>query len=356
MSTNIDPAILEQKAGAGFGAFTGLITAGLMHAGVNLGLYRAMAGAGPVSSDQLAERTGLRERIVREWLFQQAACGVLDFHGGTTFELGPEAALVYADDSTPNSLVDGLRVLPEICGVLLGASSGFKGLGRTYDSHGEGGARGVAGFLATWNRTALVTDALPKLPGVIERLKAGAQVADVGCGAGVGPIAVAKAFPKADVHGYDNSLHALTLAAEGKAAAGVPNITFHNSDRDPLPPEPTFDLVMTLDCLHDMARPDLAAAAIRKAIKPDGAWFIVDVNGLPTLAENLQHPVAALAFGFSTGLCLPSSSATEDGMQLGAFGLPEPKMRDLILGAGFSRFKAVEGLAHPFNAYYEARP
>ncbi len=356
MTTALDPAILEQKGGIAFGALTGLITAGLIHAGERLGIYRAMAGAGPVTTAYLADKLGLRERIVREWAFQQTAAGVLDYHGETTFELGPEASLVFADESTPNSMAEGFRVLPEILSVVANAPVGFKGLGRTYDSHGEQGAIATAGFLGTWNRTALVSDALPKIPGLIAKLEAGAQVADVGCGAGIGPVSLAKAFPNTSVHGYDNSVHALKLAAENKRAAGVANVTFHNADQEPLPSTPTFDLVMTLDCLHDMARPDLAAAAIRKAIKPDGAWFIVDVHGAPTAAANLASPIAQLAFGFSTFLCLPSSSATEDGMQLGAYGLPEPKMRDLVTNAGFTSFKQVDGLAHPFNAYYEVRP
>jgi hypothetical protein len=123
-----------------------------------------------------------------------------------------------------------------------------------------------------------------------------------------------------------------------------------------LPVYPTFDFVMTLDCLHDMPRPDLCCAAIRQAIKPDGVWFIVDIDGNGTMEENLQNPMAGFFYGASIALCLQSASSTKDALKLGTFGLPEPKMCDLVTAAGFSQFRRVEGLVHPFNAYYEVRP
>jgi hypothetical protein len=113
---------------------------------------------------------------------------------------------------------------------------------------------------------------------------------------------------------------------------------------------------MTLDCLHDMPRPDLCAAAIRRAIKPDGVWFIIDIDGKESLEANLHSPVASFLYGGSIAICLQSASSTPDALKLGTFGLPEPKMRELVSAAGFSQFRRVEGLVHPFNAYYEVRP
>lgn len=355
-SAPIDPAIVEQKVGAAFGALGGVAVAAMIYTGERLGLYTAMAGQGPLSSDALAAKTGLSERMLREWLLQQSASGIVDHRGGLTFELGPEAAMVFADYENPVSQIANFQHLPAFVQMFSSAANGFGGKGQTYDDAGEFVARAIDASFGAWNRNSLVAEALPQLPGIVDRLKAGAKVADVGCGAGAGPIAVAKAFPKADVHGYDNSLHALKVAAENKAKAGVDNVVFHNPDHEPMPSEPTFDLVMTLDCLHDMARPDLAAAAIRKAIKPDGQWFIVDINGAATPEENLQNPMAGFLYSASVGLCLQSSSSTPDGLRLGTFGLPEPRMRELVTNAGFTRFARVEGLAHPFNAYYVARP
>ncbi len=269
----INPEIIEQKMGVVFGALGGLVTSSMIHVGNELGLYRAMAGKGPITAAQLAADTELIERFVSEWLAQQAASGILESRGGGLFELSPESTLVFADESNPASQIALFHYLPAMQELFTSSKLAFgTGLGKTYDAFGEDVARAMDASFGAWNRTALVAEALPKLPGLIEKLSAGAKVADVGCGAGAGPIAVAQAFPNADVHGYDNSVFALKLAEENKSKAGIANVTVHDSDNDPLPTTPTFDFVMTLDCLHDMPRPDLCSAAIRQAIKPDGVW------------------------------------------------------------------------------------
>ena len=349
--------VVQQKVGVVFGAFSGLVTSAMIHVGYELGLYRAMAGKGSITAAQLATDAGLIERFVREWLAQQAASGIIDSRGDGLFELSPECALVLADEHNPASQIAPFRFFPALQALFISSRVAFTSeLGRTYDALGEDVARALDASFGAWNRTALITEALPKIPGLTERLSVGAKVADVGCGAGAAPIAVAQAFPNADVHGYDNSTFALKLAEENKSTAGIANVAFHNPDHDPLPVTPTFDFVMTLDCLHDMPRPDLCAAAIRRAIKPDGVWFIIDIDGKGTTEENLANPVATFLYGGSIAICLQSASSTQDGLKLGTFGLPEPKMRDLVAAAGFSQFRRVEGLAHPFNAYYEVRP
>ena len=230
------------------------------------------------------------------------------------------------------------------------------GVGRIYSAQRFDPEDLVKVPLQIWSRTTLVPDALPKLGNVVERLQQGGHVADIGCGAGAAPMAIAKAFPSTTVQGYDNWDGALGVAEGIRKAEGIANVSFHNSDQEPLPEEPTFDLVMTMDCLHDMARPDLLAGGIRRAIKPDGAWFIVDMDGAATAEENLQQPTAARSFAYSMFLCLQSSASTDDGLALGTLGLPEPEMRKLVTNAGFSSFERVQGIEHPFNAYYVARP
>ena len=294
---------------------------------------------------------------MREWLFQQVAAGILD-RDGDRFLFSPEASIVFGPEKNEANMSGMFGEMPGILGLYFDvAPNGFKtGLGATYDSFGPAGARMIDRFLGAWNRHALVPQALPKIDGLVARLQAGAKVADVGCGAGAGPIAIAKAFPKADIHGYDNSQHAIKLFNENKTSAGVSNVQIHDSDKEPLPSVPTFDFVTTLDCLHDMARPDLAAAAIRKAIKPDGVWFIADIECGNSFDENLQNPLAGFFYAASIGMCLQSSASTPDGMKLGTVGLPEAKMRDLVTNAGFTRFERVAGLENPMNAYYAARP
>jgi len=353
---SIDPEIVEAKAGAAFGYLAGAIVAGTIWLGDELGLYRAMRDAGPLTTDEVATKTGLSERWVREWLQGQAAAGLIDYADGK-FELSGEAALVLADEENPASAIGGFAGLPDQMNEFKKVPQAFRtGMGFTYDAGGEAVAAGVERMFAPWHKTMLTTTALPALPGVVEKLQAGGLVADVGCGAGVADVAVATAFPNAQVHGYDTSKFALARAKTNIAAAGVANAQVHNpDDGDGLPSEPTFDLVMCLDCLHDMARPDIVAAAIRKSIKPDGVWFIVDIE-CGDFETNLQNPLGAMMYGFSQLTCMSSSSSTPDGLALGTVGLPEPRMRELVTNAGFSSFERVEGLEHPFNAYYVARP
>ncbi len=356
--TDIDAAILEQKAGLAFGYAGGAFIAGTIYIGDHLGLYRGMNGAGPMTSAGLAAKTGLDERFLREWLYQQTAAGITDRRDGDAFELGPEAALIFADESTMASMIGLFGELPALMDLLMNrAPKAFKtGTGGTYDSFGAGAARMIDRFLGAWNRNALVPEALPKIPGLVQKLEAGARVADVGCGGGAGPIAIGRAFPKSEVHGYDNSVHGLKIAHENREKAAASNVTFYNSDEQRLPETPTYDLVTTLDCLHDMARPDLAAAAIRKAIMPDGSWFIADIECGNSFDENLQNPLSGFFYAASLAMCLQSSASEPDGMKLGAMGLPEAKMRDLVKAAGFSQFERVAGLENPMNAYYVARP
>jgi 2-polyprenyl-3-methyl-5-hydroxy-6-metoxy-1,4-benzoquinol methylase len=355
-TVELNPEIIEAKAGAAFGALIGAITAGTIHIGESLGLYKAMRDAGPITSEELAARTGLNERWLREWLRGQAAATLLDYRGADRFELTPEAALVLADEDNPASAIGTFGRLPEMIGLFQRLKEPFRtGIGLTYDDDGPAVAETMDRMLGPWNKTALVGEALPKVEGAIERLQMGAKVADVGCGSGAGIIAMARAFPNSEFHGYDNSHFALERAQAKLADAGLGNVFFHNSDGDPLPARPTFDFVQTLDCLHDMARPDLAAAAIRRAIKPDGIWFIADVDSAENWEDNLQNPMAPMLYGSSIMLCMSSSASTHDGLALGTTGLPEPRMRELVMAAGFGKFERVPGLEHPINAYYQAR-
>jgi SAM-dependent methyltransferase len=264
---------------------------------------------------------------------------------------------VLADEGNPASAIGGFSDLPAQFAILDRLRESFRtGIGQSYDAGGSAVARGIERMLGPWNRTSLVSDALPKVDGVVAQLEAGAMVADVGCGSGVADVAIAQAFPKSTVHGYDNSKFALKRANANRRAAGAKNVRFFNPDIEPLPAEPTYDLVLCLDCLHDMPRPDLAARAIRRAIKPDGAWFIVDVDCSADPEENMKNPMGAMIYGFSIWTCMSSSASTPDGLALGTAGLPEPEMAKLVRKAGFRDFRRVEGLEHPFNAYYVARP
>jgi 2-polyprenyl-3-methyl-5-hydroxy-6-metoxy-1,4-benzoquinol methylase len=355
----IDQDVLQEKAETAFGYMAGTFVAAGVHLGDKLGLYAAMKNAGPLTSHELADRTGYKERWVREWLRGQAAAGLLTYRGDDKFEMTPEEAMVFADDANPASMVGAFQFVPLLHGVVDRIPQAFKtGLGYNFDSMGPLGASAVEASLGPWNRSMLVSTALPTMEGVVEKLEKGAKVADIGTGAAVALVTMAKAFPKSEFHGYDNSQHALVRAKANIHEGGVSNVFIHNPDEEKLPSDHSFDFATCLDCLHDMSHPEKAAEAIHGALKPDGTWFIVDVNGKDTFEQNLEDNAFVAGFGYNASVlcCMSSSACTHDGGAYGTMALPEPKMKKLVTDAGFTRFRRIQELEHPFNAYYEARP
>ena len=340
-----------------FGFLGGALVSAMIYLGDRMGLYQALNGAGALTSDELARKTGLHERWLREWLYGQASAGLIEYRGNSRFALSPETAMVLADENSPFFLGGVFCALPQQMAVLDVLPESFKtGRGLTYDQLGPEVNRGVERLLAPWFRTLLVPMALPRLDGVVEKLRAGAKVADVGCGAGVALVEMAKAFPRSFFHGYDIAKLPLARAAQNATQAGVSNVTFHDASLDPLPADASCDFITTFDCLHDMTRPDLVMQAIRKAIKPDGTWLIADVHGQPTFEGNLKdNPLAPVMYGFSVLCCMSSALSEPDGLGLGTLGFPEPVARKMTAEAGFTRF-AIRDFENPINAYYEVRP
>lgn len=353
----VDPEKLHATVQRVFGYLAGATVSGMIYLGDRLGLYRALADGKPVTSAALAARTGLHERWVREWLHGQTAARIVDHLGDGRFELSPEAVLVMADENCPAFATGAFGGLPDQMRVLERLPEAFRtGIGLPYDAFGPEGNRGVERTFAPWFRTMLVPLALPSLDGLVPRLEAGALAADVGCGAGVAVLEMAKAFPRSEFHGYEISKHCLALAHAHKVEAGVTNAHFHDARTDGLPADARFDLVTTFDCLHDMTRPDLAMRAIRQAIKPDGVWLIADIKCKPSLDENVRdNPMAAMMYGFSVMSCMSSALSEPDGLGLGTLGFHEGVARQMTADAGFTRFKPLD-FEHPMNAYYEVRP
>jgi SAM-dependent methyltransferase len=328
----------------------------MIYLGDRLGLYRALYGAGEVTSEELGRATGLHERWVREWLRGQAAAGLLEYRGDGRFALSSEAALVLADERSAMFAAGGFCGLPQQFAVLERLPDAFRsGVGLPYDVFGSEGSRGVERMFAPWFRTTLVPVALPRLDGVVPKLERGATVADVGCGGGVALIEMAKAFPRSTFHGYEISTHALARAAANLRDAEVANVTFHHATREPLPVVATFDLITTFDCIHDMPYPEAVIRAIRTALAPDGTWLIGDIQCRPTFEGNLaEHPAPAMMYGFSVLSCMSSALSEPGGAGLGTLGFSEETARTMTAAAGFSRFR-VHDFGNPLNAYYEVR-
>jgi 2-polyprenyl-3-methyl-5-hydroxy-6-metoxy-1,4-benzoquinol methylase len=359
--TDIDPDRLKLFSFQLFSKLEGAVTSGMVHLGDRLGLYRALASATePVTSHGLAERTGLHERWVREWLHNQAAARLVSWReedGGDLFWLAPEAAAVLATPSHPAFGMGMFHRLPQTMATLTHLPEAFRtGHGYDYDAHGEVGAEGIERSFEPWYRNFLVPVALPLLDGVVPRLEAGAKVADVGCGAGLAVRLMARAFPGSEFHGFDISKHALALARARRVEEGLGNAHFHDAREQRLPEDGSFDLITTFDCIHDMTHPDDVVTAIRKALKPDGTWFLVDIKALETFAGNLsKNPMASLMYGISIYSCMASALSAPDGAGLGTLGLPESRARDMAQSAGFRRFRRLD-IDHAVNAFYEIRP
>jgi SAM-dependent methyltransferase len=354
----LDPDEVGLFAYQVFTNLQGAVTAAMIHLGDRLGLYAALADAGePLTTASLAEATGCQERWVREWAYNQGAAHLIVVDDDERLALTPVATAVLADPDHPAYAMGPFSHLPGDIGLVDRLPEAFRsGLGLDYDAHGPACAAGIARGFEPWMRTYLLPDVVPQLDGVEERLRAGATVVDVGCGAGGMALLFAEAFPACRVVGYDISHHALALARERQAKAGVPNVTFLDPRDEPLPEDGSVDVVTTFDCVHDMTDPAGVISAIRRSLADDGTWLLVDIKALDTYAQNVErNPMASLMYGISVLSCMSSALSEPGGAGLGTLGLPASKAEAMAREAGFTRFRRLD-VDHPINAFYEIRP
>jgi 2-polyprenyl-3-methyl-5-hydroxy-6-metoxy-1,4-benzoquinol methylase len=353
----MNPDALKAYAKRIFDALGGAMTSAMIHLGDRLGLYAALADGAPRTSAELARATGLSERWLREWLYQQGAAGVLEHRGEERFALSEEGRALLADESHPAFGAGFFSHLPQMLAVMERLPEAFKsGIGLPYDAFGPEGARGIERGLSPWFRALLVPLALPRVEGAVKALTAGIAAADVGCGSGVALIELARAFPHSEFHGYDVSQHALARAEQNRAEAGVANVRFHDARRDPLPGDARFGFVTCFDCLHDMTDPAGMAVAVRRALRDDGTWLISDIKARPSYEENVaQNPMAPMMYGTSVLTCMSSALSEPGGAGLGTLGLHAGLLEQMARAAGFTRFETLD-LGHPVNAFYVVRP
>jgi SAM-dependent methyltransferase len=322
--------------------------------GDKLGLYRAMAGAGPITPAELARRTGASERYVREWLNTQAAGGYVTYDAAdSTYTLPPEQAVALTDESSP-------AYLPGFFQIALGSvidsprivESARSGEGVGWHEHNHDVFDGCERFFRPGYAANLLTTWLPALDGVVEKLERGARVADIGCGHGSSTILMAQAYPSSTFLGCDYHAGSVETARERASAAGLSDrIRFEAASAADTPGE-GYDLVTMFDCLHDMGDPVGAARHVRRLIADDGTWMVVEPRAGDRVEENL-NPVGRAYYGFSTLLCTPASLSQEVGLALGAQAGPA-RIRDVVSAAGFTRFRIAAET--PFNNVFEVRP
>lgn len=357
-----DPERLKLYSFTLYSHLSGAVTAGMVHLGDRLGLYRALASSDePMGSDELAERCDLHERWVREWASNQVAARLVEADHTDPlrprFSLSPEARAVLADDAHPAFGMGMFHRLPatmERLGELPACFS--SGVGFDYDAHGHEGAVGIERSFEPWSNANLIPVVVPAISGLKARLEAGISVADIGCGAGSAVCALAAAFPKSRFVGYDISRHALAIAREKAATRGLGNVEFVDARETSIPQNHSYDFITTFDCIHDMTRPREMIRTIRDALADDGIWLLVDIKALETLQQNVaKNPMAALMYGISVMSCMASAMSEKDGEGLGTLGLPASLAERFARDAGFTSF-AVLPIEHSVNAFYEIRP
>ena len=330
----------------------GAFSVPLVLIGDSLGLYKTLQDAGPITSVDLAHRTGRAERDVREWLSAQAASNyVASAAQSGRFSLPPEQAAVLADEDSPVYMVPAFDCAAANVSNQPAIEAAFK----SGDGVGWGDQPGclfcaVAKFFRPGYQHNLVQDWLPALDGVVEKLTIGARVADIGCGHGHSTVIMAEAFPNSVFTGYDFHDGSIAEARDHAKAHGLANVAFEVGLAKEYPGE--FDLVCFFDCLHDMGDPHGAMAHVRESLAPDGACMIIEPMAADALEDNL-NPVGRLYYSASTMVCVPTSLAQETGTALGAQA-GEARLREVAEAGGFTHFRRASET--PFNMIMEARP
>jgi SAM-dependent methyltransferase len=321
--------------------------------GDRLGLYKAMAGAGPLTPAELARRTGTAERYIREWLGNQAAGGYLTYDAARgTYTLPEEQAMALADETSDVFLPGCFQCMAAIFAAAPKLTENFKtGAGMDWGEHDrllfEGTERtfrpNYIGNLVKWW--------LPALDGVEAKLQRGARVADVGCGFGTSTVLMAKAYPNSRFVGFDFHAPSITAAQRRADEAGLAQRLHFAVAKSTDYPGDHYDLVTHFDCLHDMGDPLGAARHVRETLADDGTWMIVEPFANDRVEENLT-PVGRMFYAASTAICVPASLA-HHGPALGAQA-GEARLREIVMAAGFKRFR--RATQSRMNLVLEARP
>jgi SAM-dependent methyltransferase len=348
------PTKLDEFLGKVIGDMGAAMTGALVILGDKLGLYRALAAAGPLTPAELAQKTSTAERYVREWLAAQAAAGYVTYDPAAgRYSMTAEQAQVFADERSPACVLGGFEVIGSVFRDEPKVTEAFRsGRGVGWHEHSPCLFRGTERFFRAGYAAHLISEWLPALDGVPDKLRRGGRVADVGCGHGVSTILMAREFPRSTFVGFDYHGPSIDRAREAARQAGVAgNCHFEVADSRQFPGT-GYDLVAFFDCLHDMGDPVGAARHVRQSLAPDGTWLIVEPFANDALQDNL-NPVGRLFYAASTMVCVPASLSQEGAAGLGAQA-GEARLREVVRSGGFGRFR--RATATPFNLVLEARP
>lgn len=328
--------------------------AALVLIGEKLGLYKALAAGGPMTSADLAKLTGATERYVREWLNSQAAGGYVNYDPETgCYGLTPEQAFALADETSPAYLPGAFQLVTSAIKAEPRITEAFRtGTGVGWHEHDAGVFEGCERFFRPNYVANLISSWIPSVEGIEDLLREGARVADIGCGHGASTILMAQTYSKSTFVGFDYHEPSIAWARKAADKAGVSDrVNFEVASAKDYPGK-EYDMVAFFDSLHDMGDPVGAAAHVRESLSKDGTWMIVEPFAGDRVEDNL-NPVGRLYYSGSTLLCTPASLAQEVGLALGSQA-GEARLREVVTQGGFTRFRRAAQTT--FNFVFEAKP
>jgi SAM-dependent methyltransferase len=349
----IDEARLEEFMGRAVTDMSAAMSAPLIMMGGKLGLYRAMAGAGSLTSAEVAEKAGCDERLVREWLANQVAGGYVEYDADANrYELPAEHAMALADPDSPVYVMGAFDVIASVWADEERLMEAFRsGEGMGWHEHDHRLFHGTERFFRPGYQAHLVAEWIPALDGVEQRLQEGIRVADVGCGHGASTLIMARAYPNSEFVGFDYHQESIDRARELAEEEGLSDrVSFEVATAQDFPG--SYDLVCNFDCLHDMGDPVGAARHTAQALNQGGAYFIVEPNAGDSLTDNV-NPVGRMFYGASTVVCTPASQAQDVGLALGAQA-GEARLAEVLKEGGFASVR--RATETPFNIILEAKP
>lgn len=352
--TPLDQTRAEAFAARMLGVINGGALALMTSVGHRAGLFDAMRDLRPSTSVQIAEVAGLNERYVREWLGAMVTGAVVEYDPDAgTYYLPPEHAAFLTRAASPNNLAVTAQFISILGGVEDRIVERFRSGGGVPYSEYPRFHEVMAEESAQTVLSSLVESILPLVEGIEGRLRAGADVLDVGCGSGRALILMAETFPRSRFTGYDFSEEGITRARTEAAAKGLDNIRFEMRDAAALDEREKYDLITAFDAIHDQAQPARVLEGIARALRPDGTFLMQDIAGSSHVHRNLEHPVGPFGYTISCMHCM-SVSLAQGGDGLGAMW-GEEKAEEMLRASGFTRIE-VRKLPHDLlNVYYVAK-
>jgi 2-polyprenyl-3-methyl-5-hydroxy-6-metoxy-1,4-benzoquinol methylase len=338
MTDTFDEAILNDLIGKVIGDVAGALSLFMAYLGDQAGLFTALDGAGRVTLEELAAKTGLNPKYLREWLGSVCAAGYVRHHSeDETFSLSTEQALVFTREGQPACMQGFFQlIVSQFAGHEKATETFISGQGRPWGDHPQCLFCGTDRFFRPGYQANLVDSWIPALRGVEDKLKAGAKVADIGCGHGSSTVLMAQAYPNSTIHGIDFHAPSIEEAKRKAAAAGVTNVDFQVAKAQDFAGT-GFDFACMFDALHDMGDPVGAARHIRDTLAPGGTFMLVEPMAGDKMAENM-HPLGQIFYAASCTICTPNSLSQEVGLGLGAQA-GEKKLAEICRDAGFAEVR-----------------